>query len=383
VNRGLAALLGAQFLSAFSDNAILFTAIAMVMKAPAMPTWYVPALQSSFLVSFVVLAPWVGGYSDRRPKRNVLVVGNAWKAAGTLLMIFHVEPILAYALVGAGAAVYGPAKYGILPELVPSSRLVRANGWVEGSTIVAIILGPLLGGWVADRSVMAGLALVLTCYGISIAVSLLIPAIEPPPHTGRIGLAGFVRMARELFRDRRARFGTLGTSLFWGAGAVLRLLLVAWAPLVLGMTSATEIAGLTLFMALGIVAGSLAAPGLIPMERLRRARLAAYAMGCAILALAATGSILEARVALAFVGFFGGLFMVPINAVLQDVGHNSVGSGGAVAVQNFFENVAMLSTVGVYTAAAAMGAGPARSIACVGLGVLVATVIVTMRLPRE
>ena len=155
MNRGVAVLLGAQFLTAFADNAILFTAIAMVFFDPHAPlrgAWYVPALQASFLVAFVVLAPWAGPLADRWPKPLVLLIGNVLKASGAALMIVGVEPVIAYALVGTGAAVYGPAKYGILPELVGSERLVRANGWIEGSTILAIVLGTVVGSRIADRS---------------------------------------------------------------------------------------------------------------------------------------------------------------------------------------------------------------------------------------
>ncbi|HEY9182968.1 MAG TPA: MFS transporter, partial [Gammaproteobacteria bacterium] len=151
MSRGIPILLAAQFLTAFADNAILFTAIAMLFESPR-GDWYVPALQSSFLVAFVVLAPWVGTFADRRPKPHVLMLGNVLKAAGAGLMFVGVEPMAAYALVGAGAAVYGPAKYGILPELVGTARLVRANGWIEGSTIVAIVLGSAVGSRVADHS---------------------------------------------------------------------------------------------------------------------------------------------------------------------------------------------------------------------------------------
>src|SRR5512134_1840592 len=163
MNRGILVLLGAQFLTAFADNAILFTAIAMLFEAPR-GDWYVPALQASFLVAFVVLAPWVGVLADRRPKPHVLLLGNVLKAAGAALMFAGVEPIAAYALIGTGAAVYGPAKYGILPELVGTGRLVRANGWVEGSTILAIVLGTVVGSRIADRSVALALIVVIACY---------------------------------------------------------------------------------------------------------------------------------------------------------------------------------------------------------------------------
>jgi LPLT family lysophospholipid transporter-like MFS transporter len=382
MNRSVAVLMLAQFLSAFADNAILFTAIAMVREnAPG--AWYVPALQSAFLVAFVVLAPWVGPLADRRTKPVVLIMGNALKAAGAFLMLVQVEPLLAYALVGIGAAVYGPAKYGILPELVGHSALVRANGFIEGSTIAAIILGSFVGAQVADVSITNALTLVVVCYLASLAVSLALPRMAPTHVKASYGIAHFVRLMRELFVSDRARFTMLGTSLFWGAGAVLRMILVAWVPLVLLLPQPSDVANLTLFLAVGIVIGAAIVPMLIPIERLRRARLAAYAMGVCILAFAWVDTPWAARVGLMAVGVCGGAFMVPVNAALQEIGHKTIGSGAAVALQNFFENLAMLMAVGGYGLAAQAGATPAASIAVVGTFVLFATFLVSWHLPPD
>lgn len=383
MNRGLYSLLVAQFLTAFADNAILFIAIAMVLNAPGTGSWYIPALQSAFLVAFVVLAPWVGPYADSRPKAVVLMIGNLLKGVGAILILFGLEPLFAYTLVGVGAAVYGPAKYGILPEMLPHDRLVQANSWIEGSTIVAIIAGTVIGARVADFSVTAALLLVVACYGLSLAATFLIPRIAPR-HAGEgRGVRHFVEMMRSLFATSRARFVMLGTSLFWAAAAVLRLLLVAWAPVVLLTRNTADIANLTLALAIGIVIGAVLVPRLIPIERLRRARLAAYAMGLFILALSQIEAVWPARAVLVLVGVTGGLFMVPVNAALQEIGHQTIGSGGAVALQNFFENVAMLTTVGLYTLATANGAPPVGSIITVGFLVLIATFLVSWHLPPD
>jgi LPLT family lysophospholipid transporter-like MFS transporter len=382
VSRGVAVLLGAQFLTAFADNAILFTAIAMLIEAPR-GAWYVPALQASFLVAFVVLAPWVGPLADRRPKPHVLLLGNVLKGAGAGLMVAGVEPLGAYALVGAGAAVYGPAKYGILPELVGHDRLVRANGWIEGSTIVAIVLGTAVGARIADRSVPLALVVIVACYVASAAAALALPRLPAAQTGAEAGVAAFVARMRTLFVAARARFAMLGNSLFWASAAVLRLLLVAWAPAVLAAASASDVADLTLFLALGIVAGALIVPRLIPIERLRRARLAAYAMGVAILVFSLVDAAWPARAVLVAIGVCGGMFLVPINAALQDLGHRTIGSGRAVALQSFFENSAMLMSVGIYTAAVGGGAQPVPSIVVVGVLVLLATTLVSWRLPPD
>ena len=386
MSRGVLVLLGAQFLTAFADNAILFTAIAMVFFDPHAPlrgAWYVPALQASFLVAFVVLAPWAGPLADRRPKPHVLLIGNVLKAAGAALMFAGVEPVAAYALVGTGAAVYGPAKYGILPELVGSERLVRANGWIEGSTILAIVLGTVVGSRIADRSVSLALMMVIACYAASAVAALALPRLPAVQADAAAGIRTFVGRFRTLFETATWRFSMLGNSLFWASAAVLRLLLVAWAPVVLLTRTAREVADLTLFLALGIVAGALLVPRLIPIQRLRRARLAAYAMGVAILAFGVVSTVWPARAVLVAIGICGGMFLVPINAALQNIGHKTIGSGRAVALQSFFENSAMLTAVAVYTAAVGAGADPVHSILVVGVLVLIATTLVSWRLPPD
>jgi LPLT family lysophospholipid transporter-like MFS transporter len=382
VNRGVPVLLGAQFLTAFADNAILFTAIQMLFLEPR-GDWYVPALQASFLVAFVVLAPWVGVLADRRPKPRVLLSGNVLKAVGAGLMIAGVEPMVAYAVIGTGAAVYGPAKYGILPELVGQDRLVRANGWMEGSTIVAIVLGSFVGSRVAAHSVPLSLAVVMACYVASAAATLALPRLAAAQADAEAGLKMFVGRMRTLFVVARARFAMLGNSLFWASGAVLRVLLVAWVAKVLGTDDTAVVADLTLFLALGIVAGATVAPRLIPIAHLRRARLAAYAMGVAILIFSLVDTATSARVVLVLIGICGGMFLVPINAALQDIGHRTIGSGRAIALQSFFENLAMLTAVGIYTAAVGAGALPVPAIVVVGVLVLIAAFLVSWHLPPD
>jgi LPLT family lysophospholipid transporter-like MFS transporter len=382
VTRGVAVLLAAQFLTAFADNAILFTAIEMLFTQPR-GDWYVPALQASFLVAFVALAPWVGSLADRRSKPHVLLIGNVLKAAGAGLMFAGVEPLAAYALVGAGAAVYGPAKYGILPELVGHDRLVRANGWIEGSTIAAIVLGSAIGSRIADRSVPLALLVVIGCYAASAVTTLALPRLAAVQADAEAGIGVFIGRMRTLFVVARARFAMLGNSLFWASAAVLRVLLVAWAAAVLGTRDSADVADLTLFLALGIVLGALVVPRLIPIAHLRRARLAAYAMGVAILLFSLVADWWPARAVLVLIGVCGGMFLVPINAALQDIGHRTIGSGRAVALQSFFENFAMLTGVGLYTASVSLGAPPVASLVAVGVFVLIATTLVSWRLPPD
>lgn len=381
--RGVYTLLAAQFLSAFADNAILFTAIAMVLTRGETAGWYVPALQSAFLVAFVLLAPWVGRLADVRPKPGVLVLGNGVKLAGAGLILAGVDPLPAYLVVGTGAAIYGPAKYGILPELVGPGHLVKANGLIEGSTILAIVLGTVVGAQMADRSIQAALVMVIIAFLGSIGATLLLPRLEARGGEDGPTIRRFVEKMRGFFVTPRARFSMLGASLFWGAAAVLRVLIVAWAPVTLGMLHTSDIAQLTLFLAIGIVIGATLAPRLVPIEGLRRARLAAYAMGLLILVLAGVTGLWPARLVLLATGIAGGLFVVPINAALQELGHHSIGAGGAVAIQNFFENLAMLAAVGLYTWTTGMGGQAVPTILVLGIAVIVATAIVSWHLPKD
>jgi LPLT family lysophospholipid transporter-like MFS transporter len=381
MNKQIYPLLIAQFLSAFADNAILFTVIALVMHDGQAAKWYVPALQSAFLVAFVLLAPWAGGFADHHAKSRVLIAANLVKALGAALLFMHVEPLLAYCIVGAGAAIYGPAKYGILPELAGHQFLVKANSLIEGSTILAILMGMQIGAKVADHSIDIALAGTIVLFILSALATLLLPAKGAAASAGGSKMLGFGRQMRQFFSTPRSRFSMLGASLFWATAATLRVLIVAWAPVVLALDSATKIAELTLFLAIGIIAGSALVPRLIPLEHLRRARLPAYLMGLFIVGLGFTGSLWPARGVLFFIGMMGGMFIVPVNAALQELGQLSIGSGAAVALQGFFQNLTMLLAVGGYTVAASRNADPVLTMLALGSLVFIATFLIAWHLP--
>jgi LPLT family lysophospholipid transporter-like MFS transporter len=374
-------LMVAQFLSAFADNAILFTAIAMALQLGSAEGWYIPALQSVFLIASVALAPWVGHLADAWPKSRVLLVGNLLKLVGTAMILSGIDPLIAYGVVGAGAAVYSPAKYGILPEMVGAEQLVKANALLESSTIVAIILGTLVGGKLADASIEWALVMVVISFAFSILVALWLPDIKARGAEGS-PLQTFASRTRTFLSTSRARFSLLGASLFWGAASVLRVALVGWAAVVLGMNSSADIGALTLWLAMGIVVGAGLAPRWIPATVLRRARMAAYAMGGFILLLSLMTDQISASVMLGVIGLCGGLFVVPINAALQEMGHRGIGAGGAVAIQGFFENLAMLLGVGIYTWSMSSGGDPVAGLMVLGAAVMVATLIIAWHLPK-
>lgn len=383
MNKHIYPLLLAQFLSAFADNAVLFTVIAIVMQSSNPESWYVPAVQSAFYVAYIVLAPWAGEIADTHAKARVLFVANLIKAAGAGLLLARIEPILAYSIVGIGAAIYTPVKYGILPELAGHDHLVKANSLMEGSTILAILLGMMVGAAVADYSTQVALLGTAVIYVISALLTWFLPAGYVRKAEPGLKIMVFVKEIASFVKLPKASFAISGGALFWMAASTLRVILIAWAPLVLLSKNATEIAELTLFLAIGIILGSALVPKLIPLERIRRTRFPGYLMSAFIIVLAMTDSVWPARLVLIVIGMAGGMFIVPINAQLQELGKDSIGSGRAVAVQNFFNSLAMLGGVGVYTYAASLQAGPVEAMMALGFIVYIGTFAVILGLRKQ
>lgn len=367
---GMAAVLLAQFLSALADNAILITAIAIV-KMQGLQN-LVPLLQESFVVPFILLAPFVGQIADRFPKGYVMLAGNLLKLSGALGMMLSLNPLTAYGIIGIGAAMYSPAKYGILSQMFGPEKLVRANGMMEGSTIVAILLGVLLGGWLADHSLHWAFTGVVAAYGVAAFANLFIPKLpaERADESFRplLLVKKFMGALALMLKDKDARFSLLGTSTFWGSGTTLRLMLFAWVPAALLITDNQTPANLMGAVSIGIAIGAAVAGAWITLANVNRALLGGLLLGPVILSLTLVHTLPAAIVLMVAIGLCGGLFVVPLNALLQERGHESIGAGNALAVQNFFENAAMLLFVGGYSLAEKAGLGITSSIA--GFGVL-------------
>ena len=346
------AVLTAQFLSALADNALLFAAIALLKAMPGYQDWYSPMLQEFFVVAFIVFAPFVGSFADALPKGRVMMIGNGLKFIGALLMLGGFNPWLAYGLVGLGAATYSPAKYGILSQLVSEENLIKANSLMEGSTIVAILTGALLGGWAADTSVMGTLTGVAACYVLAALVNAFIPRLPVEHVLGSVGLGKLVRnffaALKTLYIDRDARFSLIGNSLFWGSGSTLRFLLVAWVPVALLITDNKTPANLSGAVAIGIAVGAALAARFVTLSTVNRVLPAGVILGALVMGMSQLTNLYATVAILIAIGACGGMFVVPLNALLQERGHASVGAGHAIAVQNFSENIAMLLLVGVY-----------------------------------
>jgi LPLT family lysophospholipid transporter-like MFS transporter len=298
------------------------------------------------------LAPFVGALADAFPKGRVMLFANGLKLIGASSMAAGLPPLLCYGMAGVGAAAYSPAKYGILSQLFGAEKLVKANGLLEGSTIVAILLGVVVGGWLADQSLTWAFAGVISVYALAAAINLLIPRLPPEHALDRFDAADllrqFVDSVRTLWQNTDTRFSLLGTSLFWGTGSTLRLILFAWVPVALGIASNQMPANLMGVVSVGIVIGAGLAGALIKLENVNRALIGGLLLGPLVLLFAQQTALIPAALLLAAIGAAGGFFVVPLNALLQERGHQSVGAGHALAVQNLWENLVMLAFVGAY-----------------------------------
>lgn len=341
----------AQFISALADNALLFAAIAL-LKSYAAPSWQIPMLQEFFVLAFILLAPFVGPFADGFPKGRVMLIANILKLLGAAAMFAGVNPLIAYGMVGIGAAAYSPAKYGILSELVSANKLVKANGLMEGSTIIAILLGAVLGGKLADISISIALISICGCYFLAAIVNTLIPRLpiaRPDTKFQPFKLAKeFFEALKLLSYNKDARFSLIGSSIFWGTGSTLRLLLVAWVPVALSMNDLSMPANLSGAVAIGIAIGAALAAKFVTLKNINRVLPAGLLIGVFIMLFAYTTHLYATIALLMLIGVSGGFYVVPLNALLQERGHETVGAGNAVAVQNFFENFCMLILVGLY-----------------------------------
>jgi MFS family permease len=369
MNRGFYTIMAAQFFSSLADNALLIVAISVLASAQS-PDWMTPMLKLFFVLSYVALAPFVGAFADAYPKGRVMFVTNLLKVAGCLLMFFSVHPLLAYAVVGFGAAAYSPAKYGILTELLPADNLVVANGWIEGLTVLSIILGTVLGGALVSakfaavitanlpfNSLKAGLTLeislgiVMASYLLAAAFNLKIPNTNthyPRQEHGPWRLVlDFSHCFITLWRDRLGQISLAVTSLFWGAGATLQFIVLKWAEKALDMPLA-QAAVLQGVVAFGVAFGAMGAARRIPLKKSLTVMPMGFAMGIIVCVMTLVQTTSLAYPLLVLVGALSGYFVVPMNALLQHRGHVLMSAGHSIAVQNFSENLSILLMLGLY-----------------------------------
>ena len=351
VSKGFAPLLIAQFLSALADNALLFAAIALLAQLNA-PNWHQPLLLQFFVISYIILAPFVGGIADAYPKGRVMFYSNAIKFIGSLSMLLGMQPLYAYAIVGVGAAAYSPAKYGILTELLPPKELVMANGWMEGSTVFAIILGSIIGGALAQFEPLIAIIIITGLYLLAAVFNRYIP-LFPTDHkltkkNPLFMMKDFWHAFKVLWKDPEGQLSLAVTTLFWGAGASLRLIVIAWASYALQF-NLEEATRLTAMVAFGIAIGSVIAARYISLKDSVRVLPAGILMGGFVMTMVVIHDWHIAALIFLLIGALSGFFIVPLNALLQHRGHLLIGAGHSIAVQNFNENIGILLLSGTYT----------------------------------
>src|SRR5258706_14967811 len=301
MKKGFYTIMSAQFFSSLADNA-LFVAAVELLKTSGQPEWQRAALVPMFALFYVILAPFVGAFADAVPKGQVMFYSNLVKVIGCLMMLFGLHPLLAYAIVGLGAAAYSPAKYGILTELLPSSQLVKANGWIEGLTIASIILGVLLGGqlvgqnfahhllafdvpWIdtgIETAPEAAVASMILVYGMAAAFNLRIPRTGAPLQPIAHSLFGLVRDFAQcnarLWADKLGQISLATTTLFWGAASNLKYIVLAWAAGALGYGT-TQASSLSGVVAVGMAVGAVAASIYMRLDQATKVIPLGIAMG--------------------------------------------------------------------------------------------------------
>ena len=371
MNRSFYIILAAQFFSSLGDNALLFAAIALLKDLNA-PSWQTPVLQQFFVFAFIVLAPFVGAFSDAIPKGRVMFISNSIKIIGCIAMLFGLHPLIAYGFVGIGAAMYSPAKYGILTECLPTDRLIWANGWMEGLTVGAIILGAIVGGFLIghrvelqvvqqlgalnfnggiDTAPEFAIFIILGLYLIAALLNCFIPKL-PIEHslskrTPWFLLVDFGKSFFSLWKDPLGQLSLSVTSLFWGAGTSLRFIILAWSAVALkfDLEQATQ---LTAMVAVGLAIGSVIAAKAVPLGHAVKVLPLGIIMGLVVLSMVLVTDWRVSIFMLILVGILAGSFLIPMNALLQYRGHQLMGSGHSIAVQNFNENISILFMLGVY-----------------------------------
>jgi LPLT family lysophospholipid transporter-like MFS transporter len=386
MKRGFYTIIAAQFFSSLADNALLIAAIALLTEQHA-PPWMTPVLKLFFVLSYVGLAAFVGAFADAFPKGRVMFGTNLIKVVGCVAMLAGVPPLISYGIVGLGAAAYSPAKYGILTELLPPDRLVAANGWMEGTTVLSIVLGTVCGGILISPHIVQlimhrampftghaprlAILFITVIYVIAALFNLRIPDTGvryPPQQHSPIRLAqDFANCFRVLWTDRIGQISLAVTTLLWGAAQTLQFIVLQWAQHSLGL-SLSQASILQAFVAIGVAIGAVVAAAKIPLRRALNTLPVGLAIGGSIFLMAffsrdlfpvtwvvrigvynVPAYIAIACVFLAFIGSLSGFFVVPMNAVLQHRGHVLLSAGHSIAVQNFNENLSILVTLCLYT----------------------------------
>jgi len=389
MKRGFYTIMSAQFFSSLADNA-LFVAAVQLLRTDGAPEWQQAALVPIFALFYVILAPVVGAFADALPKGRVMLISNSIKVIGCLLMLFGTHPLLSYAIVGLGAAAYSPAKYGILTELLPASQLVKANGWIEGLTIASIILGVLLGGQLVgpvissallsidlpfvsigiDTAPEAAISVLIFVYFLAAWFNTRIPLtgvpMRPLPQKLWVLLPDFWKCNKRLWNDKLGQISLSTTTLFWGVSGNMRYIVLAWSAAALGY-SVTQASALVGVVAIGTAIGAVMASMRMRLDQATSTIPLGIGMGLLVILLNFISNVWLAAPFLILLGALGGFLVVPMNALLQHRGHNLMGAGRSIAVQNFNEQACILALGAFYSFSAGMGLSAFGAITIFGL----------------
>jgi MFS family permease len=389
MKKGFSIIMSAQFFSSLADSALTVAAIEL-LRSNAAPPWHVPALAVVFALFYVVLAPFLGAFADAIPKGRVMFISNTIKIGGCLLMLFGGHPLLAFGVVGLGAAAYSPAKYGIVTELLPPSQLVKANGWIEGLTIASIILGTVLGGQlVAPRLSLwllgfdlpmldtgietppeAAISVLLAVYALAAVFNLYIPRTDAPLQPLRGSPLALIRdfshCNARLWSDKLGQISLATTTMFWGVGGNLRIIVFPWAAAALSYTT-TQASSLAGVVSIGVAVGAVLASMRVRLEHASRVIPLGVLMGLLLLGLNVITNLWVAIPFLLILGAAGGFLVVPMNALLQHRGHNLMGAGRSIAVQNFNEQACILGLGAFYAGMTKLGLSAFAAITVFGL----------------
>ncbi|MDP2064907.1 MAG: lysophospholipid transporter LplT [Burkholderiaceae bacterium] len=389
MKRGFYTIMSAQFFSSLADNA-LFVAAVELIRIGGGAEWQRAALVPMFALFYVVLAPFVGAFADARPKGQVMFASNAIKVVGCLMMLFGTHPLMSYAIVGLGAAAYSPAKYGILTELLPASQLVKANGWIEGLTIASIILGVLLGGQLVGHSISswllsfdlpliatsvdtppeAAIGVIVFLYALAAWFNTRIPRtgveMRPMPANPLQMLPDFWTCNSRLWKDKLGQISLATTTLFWGVSGNLRYIVLAWSAAALGY-STTQASSLVGVVAIGTAVGAVVASVRMRLDMATRVIPMGIAMGVLVIGMNFITNVWVAAPFLVLLGGLGGFLVVPMNALLQHRGHNLMGAGRSIAVQNFNEQACILALGAFYSLSTGMGLSAFGAITAFGV----------------
>lgn len=373
MERGFYTIMAAQFFSSLADNALLVVAIALLIDLHA-PAYLTPMLKFVFVLFYVILAPFVGAFADSMPKGRVMFVSNTIKIVGCGLLFIAMHQyfaLAAYAVVGLGAAAYSPAKYGILTELLPPEKLVIANGWIEGLTVTSIVLGTVLGGILItpavasillgfdfplidtgiDSVLESGILLIAIIYATAALFNLYIPNTgvdhRIPKKNPFYLIHEFSHCVKLLWSDKLGQISLAVTTLFWGAGATLQFIVLKWAEVAMNypLNQAAQLQGV---VAVGIAVGAVMAARWVSLKQSVKVIPLGIAMGIVVMAMVFVKDLWIAIILLMLIGGLAGFFVVPMNALLQHRGHILMGAGHSIAVQNFNENLSILTMLSVY-----------------------------------